>query len=36
MAQLLSALAALAEDQGLVPSIHMMAYNHLQFQSQWI
>jgi hypothetical protein len=29
MAQELRALAALPEDQGSAPSIHMSAYNHL-------
>ena len=34
MAQQLKALAALAEDPGLVPSTHIVANNHLQLQFQ--
>jgi hypothetical protein len=32
MAQWLRALAALAEDLGSIPSNHMVAHNHFQFQ----
>lgn len=32
MTQQLGALAILAKDLGLVPSTHMAAHNHLQFQ----
>ena len=36
MAQQSEALAALAEDLGWIPSIHMVAHNHLWFQFQGI
>ena len=32
MAQRLSALAALPEDPGLIPSTHMVAHNHLWYE----
>lgn len=32
MAQWLRALAALEEDLGLVPSTHMLVFNHLKLQ----
>jgi hypothetical protein len=34
LAQWLRALAVLPEDPGLIPSTHMVAYNHLQLQFQ--
>jgi hypothetical protein len=36
MAQWLRTLAALTEDLGLVPSAHMVVYNHLKLQFQGI
>ena len=36
MAQWLSALVALPEDPGSIPSTHMVTYNYLQLQFQGI
>lgn len=36
MAEWLTVLAALREDQGSVPSTDTMAFNRLQLQFQWI